>query len=230
MLGSEVVLNPPALLVMWAAGILGAGAVIAHWRIVGPGFVWMTVGTAGLIGGGAWLFDPDLFLGGALLVGISASLAARRPEMVRLLLGLSAATLVLVAAQGNPALPVVTGSLALGGITSEMLLGHWYLINPRIPRRPLQHLAAAGAVGVALDAAMVLPPGFPLAGSLVLPVVALALAGASCLLMVAVWFALRYPSYPGVMAATGLSYLAILTCLGSVSLVRVVAEGTAALR
>jgi hypothetical protein len=41
-------------------------------------------------------------------------------------------------------------------------------------------------------------------------------------LMVGVWFSLRVPSYTGVMAATGLSYLATLTALGAVVIGRAV--------
>jgi hypothetical protein len=44
----------------------------------------------------------------------------------------------------------------------------------------------------------------------------LVLATTTVLLAIAVWFALNEPSYPGVMAATGLSYLAILTAIGAV--------------
>jgi len=77
---------------------------------------------------------------------------------------------------------------------------------------------------------VVLALALPLAGSTVGLVVSLGLAGVSCLLMVAVWFALNYPSYPGVMAATGLSYLAVLTSLGAVSTVRLLAVGIAPFR
>ena len=45
-----------------------------------------------------------------------------------------------------------------------------------------------------------------------------ALTALSLLLVVAVWFALREPSYAGVMAATGLSYLGLLTVFGVVVL------------
>lgn len=230
MLGSEAVFNPAGLPAMWAAGILGSGAFVTGRRIVGPGYLWLTVGTATLIGGGAWLFDPDPVTAGALLIGLAAGLAARRPPVASALMGVSAAVFLLVAAGGYLYFPAITGSVALGAVTSGMLLGHWYLVDPRIPRRPMQYLAATAAVGVAADAAGVISSDLPYAGSGVMAVIALALAGASVLLMVAVWFALRYPSYSGVMAATGLSYLAILTCLGAVTMVRVVAEGTPVLR
>ena len=56
------------------------------------------------------------------------------------------------------------------------------------------------------------------------------LAATSFVLMVAVWFALNEPSYPGVMAATGLSYLAILTAIGAAVAGRALAdEGTSLL-
>ncbi len=43
--------------------------------------------------------------------------------------------------------------------------------------------------------------------------------------MVAVIGALRYPAYSGVMAATGLSYLAVLTTLGGIFLGRALLAG-----
>ena len=76
-----------------------------------------------------------------------------------------------------------------------------------------------------LDWLVNLAPGFPPAGSAGPLIASVALAATSLLLMAAVWFALGYPSYPGVMAATGLSYLAVLTSLGSVILVRALAAG-----
>jgi hypothetical protein len=48
---------------------------------------------------------------------------------------------------------------------------------------------------------------------------------ASIVLMAAAIAALRQPAYSGVMAATGLSYLAVLTTLGGVFLGRVLVAG-----
>ena len=230
MFGSESAFNPAVLLAMWSAGIAGAGALVAYWRIVGPGYLWLTAGTIGLVGGMAWFFDPGPVVALACLVVIGAVPVARRSGIAAVMFGVAAVLFLAGAAVGDRLVPAVTGSLALGGITAELLLGHWYLVSPRIPRRPLQRLAAAGAVGVALDAAVVLSFGYPHAGSATALVVSVGLAGTSFLLMVAVWFALRYPSYPGVMAATGLGYLAVLTSLGSVTLARAVAMGVAPLR
>ena len=230
MLGPEGVFDPGSLLAMWAAGITGSAAVVARWRIVGAGYLWLSVGVAGLVGAGAWFFEPGPVAAAAWLAALGAGLAARHSTTGSILLAVSAGLYLVTATSGSHPAPVLTGSLALGGITGEMLLGHWYLVDPRIPRRPLLRLAAAGGLGMAVDTVAVLTPALPLAGSTIGVVVSLVLAGVSCLLMVAVWFALKYPSYPGVMAATGLSYLAVLTSLGAVSALRILAVGEAALR
>ena len=47
----------------------------------------------------------------------------------------------------------------------------------------------------------------------------------SVVLMAAVIGSLRYPAYAGVMAATGLSYLAVLTTLGGMFLGRALVAG-----
>ena len=230
MIGLEGQFNPGVLLAMWSAGVMGATSLVSYWRIAGRGYLWLSVATATLTGVGAWYFDPDPVIAAALLAGLGAGMASRKPKVAAAILAVSAVLFLFEAAVSSSPAPALTGSLALGGITAQMLLGHWYLVDPRIPRRPLQGLAAAGAAGVALDTAVVLWLGLPLGGSTLDLVISLGLAAVSFLLMVAVWFALRHPSYPGVMAATGLGYLAVLTSLGSVSAVRVLAVGSAILR
>ena len=42
-----------------------------------------------------------------------------------------------------------------------------------------------------------------------------ALSGMTAILVAAVWFSLRETGYSGVMAATGLSYLGVLTAFGA---------------
>ena len=51
------------------------------------------------------------------------------------------------------------------------------------------------------------------------------LMATSVVLMAAVIGSLRYPAYAGVMAATGLSYLAVLTTLGGMFLGRALVAG-----
>lgn len=54
---------------------------------------------------------------------------------------------------GLVALPL--GALALGGSNAAMLLGHWYLVTPKLSPGPLQVAALAVVVAVLLQAALV---------------------------------------------------------------------------
>jgi hypothetical protein len=103
-----------------------------------------------------------------------------------------------------------------------MLLGHWYLIDPRLPRAWLRALAVAGIVGLCAEAGLQVALGIGFSGGAVGFWILLV---TSVVLMIAVIAALRYPAYSGVMAATGLSYLALLTTLGAVFVGRAFAAG-----
>ena len=225
MFGSELAFSPEVVLAMWAAGVAGSGAAVAYWRIVGPGFLWLTVATVVLVGGGAWYFDQGVLAAVAMLVGAGAALVARNRWAATIALGSSSLLFLVGASVVGLPLPAITGTAALGGITGEMLLGHWFLVSPRMPRWPLRALAVIGGAAILLDWLVHVVPGVPPAASTGPLIASVALAATSVLLMAAVWFALGYPSYPGVMAATGLSYLAVLTSLGSVILVRALAAG-----
>jgi hypothetical protein len=84
-------------------------------------------------------------------------------------------------------------------------------------------LAYTGIVGLVADAGALAWVGDMARGG---PLYAyLGLLVMSLLLMIGVLGALRYPAYSGVMAATGLSYLAVLTTLGAVFLGRAVVAG-----
>ncbi len=51
----------------------------------------------------------------------------------------SLAALVALPTWGYPgaAISLVVGAFAVGGVSTAMLLGHWYLVTPRLPERPL---------------------------------------------------------------------------------------------
>jgi hypothetical protein len=148
---------------------------------------------------------------------VAAAATARRPPVAAALFGFGSLGFLVVSGSLGSWPLAVTGALALGGVTDEMLLGHWYLVDPRLPRRPLRRLALAALVGIVADAVI-------LAATVGLPwspaetgvgwafVVLSAMSG---LLVVGVFFALKEPAYSGVMAATGLSYRAVLTVIGA---------------
>ena len=217
-------LTPALVLSMWAAGIAAAAAAVAWWAIVGRGFVRLSgIVIAGLSaaaaasGGGlpAWI--------AALLALVSLVVASRPAAMATF--GSASVLLVLAAAADSPTLPAVSGAVFLGGITAEMLLGHWYLVDPQLPRWALQALAIGAGSGFVVDATYVMAKGALDwgAGDEVLGWAFLGLSAMSAVLIVAVSFSLREPSYTGVMAATGLSYLAVLTAFGVVVLGRLLA-------
>lgn len=216
----DVELSPIALLVMWAAGLAAGAAVVARWKIVGAGYLWIA-GASALMAGG-WSFGT---IGGAIgIVGLVAGLVfARRPEVASVAYAVAALAFLSQAMTAMNPLLAVTGALALGGATCEMLLGHWYLVDPTLPRWALRRLDGAGIVGLSADAIAIVALGAFGVGGL-LPPTFLVLAALSVLMMVGVWYSLREKGYEGVMAATGLSYLTVLTSLGAVALGRILLE------
>ena len=202
------------ILTIWAAGLAVMTALVARWRVVGPGFIWLAGSVVLMLGAVGWVAGGGWSAGVATAAAAVGAGLARRPAGAAAGLGV-AAVFFLVSAFPDGEIATVSGALLLGGITGEMLLGHWYLIDPQLPRWSLQRLAALGFAGVLLDGAILLLAAGGNWEDAVVGWAFVALAAMSLLLMVAVWFSLKEPSYPGVMAATGLSYLATLTGVGA---------------
>jgi hypothetical protein len=119
---------------------------------------------------------------------------------------------------------LVVGAVFLGSVSDAMLLGHWYLVQPGLPRGPVKELVAWTALAWPFEIAVFLWPigmvqvingvvadgyhgvlGWIWIGCAVLTIGLVGLTGA----------ALRERYYSAVMAATGLLYLAILTAFGT---------------
>src|SRR5690606_39011705 len=131
--------EPRFILLTWAAGMALAAGAVHLARIVGPGFTWLTGGVAGAIGlvgwGVAGTLASRLALGAVLL----AMVLVRHRVAGVLLVAASIGYLIDAAGLGGWLL-ATTATLALGGITGEMALGHWYLVDPRMPRWALRTL------------------------------------------------------------------------------------------
>ncbi|MFZ0627061.1 MAG: hypothetical protein WAN34_11250 [Acidimicrobiia bacterium] len=214
--------SPEVILVAWGAGLALVSGGVALVRIVGPGFTWLTASVAALISlVGVFSEDPWWARVGLLLLAL-AMLWARNRRVAGLMQIAAAVAMGIQSVQLSSWIPVLSATLALGGVTGEMLLGHWYLIDPRLPRWALRSLAVLGITGLAIDTLVLSAAGLPGGGATIAYFV---LMGTSAIMMGAVIAALRYPAYAGVMAATGLSYLAVLTTLGGVFLGRVLVAG-----
>lgn len=212
---------------MWAAGLAGGAAVVAWWKVVGAGYLMLAAGTALLLAIPAALGGNVFAIIGAIGLAAAGWVARRNTTATAPLFAAATVVCLYPAVAAFGLLSSLTGALALGGILSEMLLGHWYLVDPRLPRRPLYRLIGAAAIGVIADASVLAAQG---AGPAVSPTTGWAfvvLGVVSLGLAVAVFFALRTPSYPGVMAATGLSYLAVLTVAGMSFVGRMLVESAA---
>jgi hypothetical protein len=218
----QSIADPRLLLLAWAAGLAIVAAVVSSSRIVGPGFTWLTAGTAALIGL-AGVFADDAWWARVGLIAIVAGLSdARRRGISSAALVVGGLCYLIQATLLGGWLPSLTAMVALGGVTGEMALGHWYLVDPRLPRLALTRLAGVGIAGLVLEAGLQLWLDIGLSGG---GITFWILLVTSIVLMVAVIAALRYPAYSGVMAATGLSYLALLTTLGAVFVGRAVTAG-----
>lgn len=131
-------------------------------------------------------------------------------------------------AAGNPDLlsvaRVVIGAAFLGAVTDAMLLGHWYLVQPGMPRAPLLEVIRWLAVIWPFEvAALLWPTGMVsvIDGTIddgydgILGWMWIACALSTIVLVGVTRAALRERQYSAVMAATGLLYLAILTAFGT---------------
>ncbi len=130
-------------------------------------------------------------------------------------------------AGGNDALSllrVFAGAAFLGAVSDAMLLGHWYLVQPGLPRRLLHELLAAAMWTWPVEViALLIPTGMVsvLNGSVddgwngTLGWFWAACALATIALLYVTRLALRERAYSAVMAATGLLYLALLTAFGT---------------
>jgi hypothetical protein len=209
-------MNPPdpgAVLAFWASGLGIGTAVVYFWKVARPAFVRLGAGISSVLGLGAAL----LGLGPLAWVGVGLAISAAFSRLGTLLAAASALWLVASANQLGW-ISALIGTVCLGGISAEMLLGHWFLVDPKLPRWPLRRLALAGIAGAAVEGVRVstLDSSSLLASTPVL----VGLAATAVLLMVGVLLSLRVKSYTGVMAATGLSYLATLTALAVVIISR----------
>ncbi|MFM8827546.1 MAG: hypothetical protein ACKOFT_10770 [Actinomycetota bacterium] len=232
---------------------LDAATVLLQWSTGGLFFLWFTTRRHEIGRGYGWLIRITYLViaAGAVAAGIATdvlpvrevsaaavaavSLATVMRRDVRLdivapaigLVGVVAGALDAAGGAGDTAvslLRVVIGTFFLGAVSDAMLLGHWYLVQPGLPRRILNELVVTVRWLLPFQVvAMLLPTGMlsVFAGSVddgwggMLGWFWLACAVTTAVLIEVTIRALKERSYSAVMAATGLMYLAILTAFGT---------------
>jgi hypothetical protein len=128
----------------------------------------------------------------------------------------------------------IVGAAFLGSISDAMLLGHWYLVQPGLARKPLLDLVRwTGLVWPVEVGLLLVPTGMAsvLSGRIddgyggMLGWMWITCAVTTIALVVVTRAALRERYYSAVMAATGLLYLAILTAFGTDLVARALLSG-----
>jgi hypothetical protein len=138
---------------------------------------------------------------------------------------------------GNPALAIartLAGAAFLGAVSDAMLLGHWYLVQPGLPRKHISELVTWLARVWPIEVGLFLIPTGMISvfnGTIndgwhgLLGWMWIACSVLTIGLCFVTKAALKEKEYSAVMAATGLLYLAILTAFGTDLVARAVLAG-----
>lgn len=124
---------------------------------------------------------------------------------------------------GYPAtlLSLTVGALVVGAVSMGMILGHWYLVTPRLPEQPLREMTAFLLAVMALDAllivlALALPrDAIPNADTPILqnPFFWLRIGGGLAFPMLLAYMAYDSSGLRAMQSATGLLYIAMALVL-----------------
>jgi hypothetical protein len=228
-------LDAATFLLQWSVGGLAFLWFTLRSKEISLGYSKLLRATYGVLAAlgvaAGFYFDRVLIreVAGVAVAGIAFATFARRESRTDLIaVAIGAIGLVgsVVANSGGVVdlLRVLVGAAFLGAITDLMLLGHWYLVQPGMTRKLLNELTNAVLFIWPLEVVvMILPTGMisVLNGSIddgwngILGYFWLGCAVLTGVLAFFTRAALKERSYSAVMAATGLSYLAILTAFGT---------------
>jgi len=228
-------LDAATFLLQWSTGGLAFLWFTLRSKEISLGYSKLLRATYGVLAAlgvvAGFYFDRVLIreVAGVAVAGIAFATFAKRESRTDLIaVAVGAIGLIgsVVASGGGVVdlLRVLVGAAFLGAVTDLMLLGHWYLVQPGMTRKLLNELTNAVLFIWPLEVVvMILPTGMisVLNGSIddgwngILGYFWLGCAALTGVLAVFTRAALKERSYSAVMAATGLSYLAILTAFGT---------------
>ncbi|MFN8103765.1 MAG: hypothetical protein U0U69_04825 [Acidimicrobiia bacterium] len=226
--------SPGLVLAQWGAGMIAIVFVVNRWKVTSPGYAWLVDACAAALALFAWAAggrsEPALVLtagAAALAIVFSAVKLRGAPQAVAEAVGAAAGMWVcarLAYTGADPgwiaAVRALAGAAFLGAVTDAMILGHWYLIDPKLPKVAIRRLnvVAAGTL-VAFGLTLVVPPDSVLTafGSATLMALGWVATSLFCgILVFLVGRALREDGYAAVMSATGLLYVATMVAVGVV--------------
>lgn len=228
-------LDAATFLLQWSTGGLAFLWFTLRSKEISLGYSKLLRATYGVLAAlgvvAGFYFDRVLIreVAGVAVAGIAFATFAKRESRTDLIaVAVGAVGLIgsVVASGGGVVdlLRVLVGAAFLGAVTDLMLLGHWYLVQPGMTRKLLNELTNAVLFIWPLEVVvMILPTGMisVLNGSIddgwngILGYFWLGCAALTGVLAFFTRAALKERSYSAVMAATGLSYLAILTAFGT---------------
>lgn len=232
-------LDAATVLLQWATGGLFFLWFTTRRHDIGAGYGWLLRGSYAVIAAGGVAaaivvdFVPVRDVAAIALVIIALATLKRKNAMWDLpapligLVGIVAAAFDSTSGTADTVvslLRIVIGAAFLGAVSDTMLLGHWYLVQPGLPRKLLNEMVDATLWILPFETiALLLPTGMisVLNGTVDdgwngtlgwFWVACVITTGALGFVTKA---ALKERSYSAVMAATGLMYLAILTAFGT---------------
>jgi hypothetical protein len=232
-------LDAATVLLQWATGGLFFLWFTTRKHEMGAGYGWLLRGSFAVIaaGGAAAGFVTDTVIlretASIAVVMISVATLRRKNaqwDLVAPVVGLLGLLVAAVDAASGTSdtivslLRIVVGTAFLGAVSDAMLLGHWYLVQPGLPRSILGELVTALRWVTPVEiAVMLLPTGMVsvINGSIddgwggMLGWFWIACGVTTIVLTEVTRAAMKERSYSAVMAATGLLYLAILTAFGT---------------
>jgi len=193
---------------------------------------WFAASSGALAGDAAGGWVTGLSLAVAVLgTATAVAFLLRQPTVGRIVgivsVAVSFAVLAVMAATGRQGYAVslfqlAAGAAFLGAAYDGLFLGHWYLTDRKLTRRPIDRATLALIVATGVELVAITTSGFggtpssaqlnPLltAGALA-PWIAIGMAAATLLIAVVVRAALRSERASAVQSATGFYYLAVVT-------------------
>ena len=157
------------LFMAWLLAVFAAILLLSELNLAPGTIADATAGTRRLL---VWVFVATV---AAYLLASLARLPRAGLAVVGGLVGI-VALVTLAAAGGTESAPLfaaqlILAALALGAVNAAMLLGHWYLVTPKLSPAPLRRMmwllvAALALQGVVFALAMLMVSSGPLGGSI----------------------------------------------------------------